>query len=132
MKISNEDIKKIINEKINKSGEMEKCDIVHIIKGRRLEPISFKNLLKEAVDNIDTEEKRNILLIGNSFRDFFKLQLDDNIKTILEMGINLKVLLLDPTSLAAYNRATVEESDRLNRNKEYIETALFEGKKLFF
>ena len=125
---------------------MDKSNIVHVISGRRIDPNSFKTLLKEAISIVD--ESQDVLLIGNSFRDFFT-PLDEYIKAILLKGVKIKVLLLDPTSLAAYNRALVEEREKidpksikgfqelttakqqelLSKKREYIDTALFKGIK---
>ena len=108
-------------------NEVQGCGIFHAAKNRRLEGKDhYKEMLEVAFDDI-TNREVVIYLMSISFRDIFKNPLDPGIRKIIEdKGMNIKVLLLDPTSLAAYNRALVEEKGNvLDPSVGYINTTLF-------
>jgi len=118
---------KEINElatKLDVLPEAKKCGIVHIFESRRKDPNYKKELIKQ-FERCETEE---VLLMSISLRDFFGPRLDNEYLTaifgMLKKGIKFKILLLDPTSEAAKDRALVEEKERVE-NYGYTGSTLF-------
>jgi len=116
------------DELINKLdilAEAKKCGVVHIFESRRKDPNYKKELIKQLRG---TEKQKEVLIMSISLRDFFGLRHDkDYLSAIFEMlrkEIKLKILLLDPTSKAAKDRAIVEEKERVE-SEGYINSALF-------
>jgi hypothetical protein len=121
-------LEKEINEltsKLDVLPEAKKCGIVHIFESRRKDPSYKKELIKQFEDISEGEE---VLLMSNSLRDFFGPRLDNDYLAVifgmLKKGIKFKILLLDPTSDAAKDRARVEEKERVESNG-YINSTLF-------
>lgn len=73
-----------------------------------------------------------VWLHGNSFRDFFgedtedwRVRHKDIIKKAIENGVEFRVLLLDPTSEAAKERAKIEQGSEFEDDNKYKHSILF-------
>jgi hypothetical protein len=117
---------KELTDRLGILPKVKECQIENIFERRRKNPDFKKELIRQFDNTKDGEE---ILLMSNSLRDFFitRQDRDDYLNAIFEMlkrGIKLKILLLDPTSQAARDRALVEERKRVE-SKGYINSTLF-------
>lgn len=114
-----------LTSKLDVLPEAKKCGIVHIFESRRKDPNYKKELLTQFRS---AKEKEKVLLMSNSLRDFFGPNPDQEyIKAIFEMlrkDVKFKILLLDPVSEAAKDRALVEEKERVEK-EGYINSTLF-------
>jgi hypothetical protein len=93
---------------------------------------SFIQQLEERIFNARGE----ILMMGNSLRDFFgeddenwKVKYKDIIKKALDRGRRFRLLLLDPTSESAKERAICEEGEKVEDDERYKESVLFKDIK---
>lgn len=130
MNIYDQDISKKIDSFFNSIpilGDAKKCGIVRIYKSRRDEK---KELLEAIIDEFESmPEDGTVYIMAITLRDlisrdnqekFFPLILD----LIVKRNIKFKILLLDPMSKSAKNRADVEQHDIVN-TEGYSKTRLF-------
>ena len=118
--------KKIIS-KIHVLSEAKTCGIEHIFKRRRKD----ENYNEELIKQLEGMEKgKEVLMMSNSLRDFFGPRCKDEylsaIFKMLKNDVKFRILLLDPTSERAQDRAWIEEGIEKN---SYTDSALFTGIK---
>lgn len=123
-----QDFRKEINEltiKLDVLPEAKKCKISHIFEKRRKDENFSKELIMQFED---VDPRKEVLLMSNSLRDFFGSNPKDGylsaIYGMLRRNIKIKILLLDPTTEAAQDRALVEEKKRVKK-EGYINSTLF-------
>jgi hypothetical protein len=115
-----------LTSKLDILPEAKKCGIVHVFKSRRDDPNYKKKLINQFEDVNEGEE---VLLMSISLRDFFlpRSGEEDYLNAIFNMlkkDITFRILLLDPTSDAAQDRAIIEEKEIVEK-KGYTNTTLF-------
>lgn len=120
-------LKNDLTNKIEILAEAKRSGIVHVFESRRKDPNFKKELLKQFRK---IPERGELILMSNSCRDFFGNSADPEyikeIFKILKKDVKFKVLLLDPTSRAAKDRALVEQKDIVkDKDKGYIYSAIF-------
>ncbi|PJC77402.1 hypothetical protein CO010_00530 [Candidatus Shapirobacteria bacterium CG_4_8_14_3_um_filter_39_11] len=113
--------------------EIERVHLERIFLNRRPYPNSqlFQDISSQLEGKI-TSSTNDVLLFGNSFRDFFgedtanwKVRHKDIIIRALNKNVLFKVILLDPTSKAAKERAKVEEGPEVEDDRRYVNSVLF-------
>ena len=114
-----------LTSKLDILPEARKCEIVHIFESRRKDD-KYREEVINQFNNV--KEGGNVLLMGNSLRDFFgdrrKKGYSNSILDMVKRDVKFKILLLDPISDAAKKRADVEEKETVDK-KGYIGSILF-------
>lgn len=108
-------------------GDIKKCGIVRVFESRRDDSAEFLDQL--ICEFREMPENSTITIMAISFRDFIlgdarKKFIPEIIQLIINKNITVKLLLLDPMSQSAKDRATVEEP-RAIREGGYITSTLF-------
>lgn len=110
--------------------DLPKVGIKRIFPNRRLsstDPVLYEQLEIELRDNI--VKSKLVRMMGNSLRDFFGSKYADIIKAALSKGVRFRVMLLDPTSDSAKERAIVEQGKELLDDNKYVDSVLFKDIK---
>lgn len=99
-------------------------NVDRILKSRQQD----ENFNKELKKELSNSEER-ILMMGNALMDFWgdKSIFFDEIKKALKNGATFQVIMLDPTSEAAYSRAKVE--NRITDDEGYLVSNLYRNIK---
>jgi hypothetical protein len=107
---------------VDLAEEASMCGIVHIFRCRHNNEIYEKEILKQMKS---VGKNQRVSMMANSFREFFGTARHKHREVILDMlnkNIFFKIILLDPLSEAAINRAFVEEG---KRRENYLSSSLF-------
>lgn len=112
-----------------------KVKIERIFLNRRSDPKdpqTYEELSKQLEEQITNTTIGEVLMLGNSFRDFFgedtherKVRYKNVIENALKNNVQFKVLLLDPTSEAAKERAKIEGGPQFENDDRYKDSVLF-------
>lgn len=115
--------------------DIRKVKIERIFVNRKPDPKDmqiFEDLSKQLEEQITNSTTGDVFMLGNSFRDFFGEDTDEwnvghknIIEKALKNNVQFKVLLLDPTSEAAKERAKIEEGPKVEDDEEYKNSVLF-------
>ena len=120
--------------------DIQKVQMERIFINRKPDPIKnrkiFNDLSDQLMKQISTSTISEVYMLGISFRDFFgkdtkewKVLHNDIITNAFENNVQFKVLLLDPTSEAAKERAKIEIGQEVESDKKYIKSPLFDDIK---
>lgn len=113
--------------------DIPKVGIERIFVSRKpVDPDDYEDLKKQLEVQIVNTTAGEVWLHGNSFRDFFgedtedwRVRHKDIIKKAIENGVEFRVLLLDPTSEAAKERAKIEQGSEFEDDNKYKHSILF-------
>ena len=103
--------------------DAEKAGIKRIFTNRRNDP-GFEEEIRQQIPN-----SREVLMMANSLRDFFgdvkNARYSDVILKAQEAGTEFKLLLLNPLSEAAKDRAIIENGPIVADDEIYVKSPLF-------
>ena len=103
--------------------DAEKAGIKRIFTNRRNDP-GFEEEIRQQIPN-----SREVLMMANSLRDFFgdvkNAKYSDVILKAQEAGTEFKLLLLNPLSEAAKDRAIIENGPIVADDEIYVKSPLF-------
>jgi hypothetical protein len=117
--------------------------VLSIYKSEIVHPSGIKRVFKDRRHEYELVEKemrkhimrsKKVLMLGISLRDFFGEKVNpqynaiyaDIIADALEKGVQFDVLLLDPTSEAAKDRAIIENGPSVEDDEKYKKCELFQ------
>ena len=119
--------KDILSQQIPIVNDSDKTGIYRIFKSRRHD-LELDEKLKAQLKGA----KDDVLMMGNALWSFFgettkvkEVVYRGAIEESLNKGTEFKVLLLDPTSEAAKERAIIEHGDLVEKDSVYIESELY-------
>lgn len=121
-----DDLFNVIFEKLDVLREINQIGIIRAFR-RRHNNESYKKTLINEFNNVRSDE--DVFVMSSSLRDFFGgSRIDEELLTaftnMVKAGANIKILLLDPTSDAAAERARVEEPYTV-KEEGYVNSSLF-------
>ena len=108
-------------------GDAEKAGIKRIFTNRRNDP-GFEKEIQQQVPN-----SKEVLMMANSLRDYFgdvkNVKYSDVFLKALEAGTEFKLLLLNPLSEAAKDRAIIEHGSIFANDELYVKSPIFKDIK---